>query len=443
MPPDGTRTPATGPFRLDLTPVTWPALGTYALGVVTLGALSVLRQSGTPPWRSLWAEDGSFLFFALHSSFLELALEPYHGYANAMPRVMAALAAALPLELAPLVLSAGSALIVASLAAFTYRAARTTISSAALRAALAAAPVLAPVTLYESLNNAANLHFFLLFAAYWALIWVPKGWVLRILAAAIILVSGMSGPMTVFLAPVVGMRVWAVRDVSHHLQTAAWAVGTAVQGLIALSAGPEDIGGVNLADLVEALAVKVAAVTLLGLPLTELVWQWLGAALVPMAILGLALILWHLAVRSDRDARVSGLMAAAVGILLLFSAYFLRWLPEMRLTDDGINLGAARYLIVPSLLLLVIVAVQLDQRDLRRRIALGRATVAGIAWIALMYGWSFSYVNGRHDAPVWQASLDEAGKACQSDVASAAVIVPISPPGWAIRIPCARLPAER
>jgi hypothetical protein len=128
--------------------------------------LQVLRLPSGIATNTVWADDGSgFLAQALKHGRLDSFVVPYAGYLVSSARVMAAVAASLPLRLAALVLGVGPTLVVCVLAALVYRLMRGHIPSRTVRLTFAAVTVLIPAVGMEVEANAANLHWYLDFAS--------------------------------------------------------------------------------------------------------------------------------------------------------------------------------------------------------------------------------------------------------------------------------------
>ena len=86
-------------------------------------AVEVGRQSGTPAWRTIWAEDGQiFLADAETDGFVSTLLDPYAGYMLLVPRLAIAVVALFPLDDAAWLIAVLASAIVASIALFVYAA---------------------------------------------------------------------------------------------------------------------------------------------------------------------------------------------------------------------------------------------------------------------------------------------------------------------------------
>lgn len=415
----------------------WSRMALLSFGAVVVGtALALLRQGGVPATDTLWAEDGSFLEDALDRSFSQVLLAPMHGYALVVPRLLAEIASHLPLSHAAAVLSGGSAVVTACLALFVYHASGSILRRRWLRAVLASSMILLPAAALESLNNAANLHWFFIYAAFWALVWVPTTWMGRWSAIVVILLAALSDPLTLLLAPVLAARVVAVRGWSNHLPGAAWVIGLAIQlsvvegGRVSAASSP-DIPGI-LTDL----GARVIAFNLLGTEITKRLWEpWHG----PLPVLAIALfvaLVTYAMRRPELPTKAVIALATLVGISLLIVTHYLR-LPGFELGSVLINLGGSRYAVVPGLFLLSVLICLLDRPDPRIDPRAWSALTAGVA-LCLALSWSSSFVvfGARGAGPTWQQSLATARSACAALAAPASVIVPITPGGWVTQLSC-------
>src|SRR5205807_6277378 len=102
----------------------------------------------------------------------------YQGYLHTAPRLIAKAATWFPLDQAPLVMSLLATLLVSALAVYVFNASAAWIASPILRAVLALAVPFIPVTARELSVTASNLHWYPLYAAFWAVLcpWRTRGW---------------------------------------------------------------------------------------------------------------------------------------------------------------------------------------------------------------------------------------------------------------------------
>ena len=210
------------PARLAATAVT-------ATAVVAAAGLLLLRQAGVPAWRTMWGEDiYVFLPQALAHPRASL-LWPYAGYLQLVPRLIADGVALLPLSDAALAFAVTGALIAAGCAVFAGHASAGHIRSRWLRAGLAAGVVLLPSAVIEVANNGVNAPWYLLFAAFWALLWRPRTMAGRLLAAGLCFAAASSQLLVILFAPLVLARMLVLRRPYEHFATAGWLAGITLQ----------------------------------------------------------------------------------------------------------------------------------------------------------------------------------------------------------------------
>jgi hypothetical protein len=418
-----------------------PLLG-YVAAVAVAWVLVLLRQAGIPALDTIWAEDGAvFLADAVNRPFREVVLEPYAGYALLVPRLLAEVASHLPLEFASAAMSGGSAFVHALLAAFVYRA-TSCLHHRLVRIALASAVILLPVMAREALNNAANLHWALMFAAFWALLWVPSRWELRLIASTVVGLAGLTDPLTLLLAPAAVMRLVAVGGWRDHVVTFAWGSALAVQLAVVANAAPVEPSGAeaSIIDLAAAYGARVVSINMTGLKLSEWLWPAAGGLL---PVVGLAvgfLLAIYSATRPAFPIQPVALLAIAVSLLMFGVTQSVRWGDSMSAAATWTMwLHGSRYLIVPTLLLLSAGALVLDRRDPRVPAAGWKRLRAGVlAWYVAVVAMSFSIPNDREAGPPWQDALVAARATCSS-AGAPEVNVPITPTGWSATIRCEML----
>ena len=114
--------------------------------LVTAAAfLPLLRQTGVPSWQTVWAEDGAvFTQQASLDGALAALFRAYAGY-HAVPRLLGAVASAVPASYLALYFATAATTVGALLAWFTWNATRGWVDSPAVRVAVASMVVLMPV----------------------------------------------------------------------------------------------------------------------------------------------------------------------------------------------------------------------------------------------------------------------------------------------------------
>lgn len=152
-----------------------------------------LASAATAWWRlgpaargTVWAEDGGiFLRERIALGPVDSLLHPYAGYLHLVPRLLVDLGWAMPVADYALVLSAGSCAVVGVLAGAVFVCARDVVPSWPFRLLLALLPALLPLAPYEISGNAANLHWFMLFAAPWLFAYRTRSWAGSIAVAVV------------------------------------------------------------------------------------------------------------------------------------------------------------------------------------------------------------------------------------------------------------------
>lgn len=295
------------------------------LGLAATTVLVLPRQTGMPALLSVWAEDGWFLRDALAATPW---FQPFAGYLNLVPRIMASLAAALPLEWASVVMSGGAAMLTALVALYVYRATNGPIADRKLRLWIAALTPLLPAIAFESMNNIANSQVFLQYGCAWALLSRPSTRADRIAGVVMVLAATLSSPLSVLLAPLVLLR----RD---RAITLAWLGGSAVQAIVIVAAGGTQtpIHAV-LRWLPELYALRVVLGAGLGIRLGDEVWKLLGhgaAIVATVAVIGVAAY----AVKRPNRGPVTLLFATSV-------AFVCRGIHPKMVGRDDPNAGLTR-----------------------------------------------------------------------------------------------------
>ena len=186
-------------------------VGGYVAGCAAVAVLALLRQSGTPAWRTLWAEDGRVFYSqALSMPFTRTLVTPHDGYIQLYPRLVAELATVLPPRDAAWVMALAGAISLGVISGLVFHMTKAHVASPALRALLGLSMVLLPVAGAELLDNAVNVPWWLFFSCFWALLWRPRTLSGRVGAALLCALTAASEPLTALLLPVAALRVAAL-----------------------------------------------------------------------------------------------------------------------------------------------------------------------------------------------------------------------------------------
>lgn len=403
----------------------------------------LLRQPGTSPLQSLWAEDGpTFLADARHYSLVHSMFRDYGGYLHVPSRLIAEVATLAPIEQAPAVMSGLSAVGAGLVAWFVFRASRYHVESLAVRVLLGLCVVVLPAAGREVLDNVTNLHWFLLYGALWALLTPARNRVDIAVAAAIVLAATTADPVTLVLTPLALARVVQWRRIQwEHLVTGAFVLGSAVQAVaIATSSSPTTTHPQQATKVVQVFGGRVVTAATAGESTTFSLFEHLGWAFVAGATIAVLVGIGLAVRRRDRHARllVGVLLAMTVGAFLL--AVLLRW-------DDSMVPGLGpperlgfgeRYFVVPQLCLLAAILVLAEPlvSAIRRSSPAVAGAVAVAALVILSWGRDFRTDNARAGAVAWGVALDDAKQSCGDQDP---VPVAIVPDGWAVELPCSVL----
>ncbi|MGH2685828.1 MAG: hypothetical protein ACRDJP_10230 [Actinomycetota bacterium] len=405
-------------------------------------ALQLVRQSGVPAVDTMWAEDGNiFLTGALSESFPAPLAEPYAGYVHVLPRLLAEIVSLLPLTWASIAFSVLAAMIVAGLSLFVFHASRALLDSWLARAAVAAFVVTPPPGGWEATANVTNLQWHLLVPCFWALIATPTSVGGAVVASAVVIVTGLSAPISLVLLPIAVWRLIRRPPRAEAVVSLLFCAAGLVQLLISLSQGVPDPTETHLVDVAPIFGLRVAAGAVLGDPRLVELWPRLGWSLgigggVLFGILALVG-----AMQGGRRRTITLLMLGASGLLFAVPVY-LRGTSLMLPFSDRLFLTGSKWVVGPLLLVTTALIALADRPPgrllaVRRPLALVIAAVLGTA-----IATSFRVVNPRSHGPTWSAGIARAGARC-AEGGLAEVTIPIPPPTFDARVPCARLDRPR
>jgi hypothetical protein len=422
-----------------------------AVAVLILGTVGQLLRPGfDASLNALWAEDGMiFLQGATYDGFIDAVFSPYAGYLVVVPRLIGEAAAAVPIEEAAAAVSILSAAVAALSALIVWHASAAQIPNPLLRGTLAALTVLAPVAGLESLDSAAYAPWYMLFAAFWLLLWRPRSMVAACLAAVFLLATGVSTPGVWFFAPLAALRTLALRDRRDGAIVSGFWAGAIAQVPVLLLNNEEAVEPVWTNEIWAAYVQRVVDGAALGERIGGSAWSHLGWPFLALLMLG-ALIALALGLRHS-DAR--GRWFAAVALptslaLFVVSAYQRAVGDQIVWPVDNYHGAAGRYAIVPALLLVSVALLLIDRASgvaMHRRGAktnTGRRNLLALAAAAVLGIGLVTSFDVRNDAargtPPWDEALSAAASTCVADRLSD-VTVPVSPPPFGVLVPCERI----
>lgn len=396
----------------------------------------MVRRPGDPPlWDSFFIEDGGvFLGHAVDNSFLASLTTSHHGYLHTAPRLIAEPGTWFALEDAPLVISLLTCVLVGLLAAYVFAASAAWIASPLLRFVLAVSVALAPVTARELNGSVNSLHWYLIFAAFWALIcpWRGRWWLVA--SAAVVGLAAFSDPLTAALLPIGLVLAWRAGD------RRAWVLpGLIVVALVAhivlRDSDTERFGSLAVGDLPRIFAERVTSSLLVGdRYLQDLFDGRTGSpfawATLAVVAAGVGIGLWRL--RGRRRWLLGG--AAALAIVFFLIPAFSRGTDVFQPAGPWIG-ASSRYIYLPVLFLLTALLALFDRDGPRLRWREVAVAVLVLAAVVVNYRTPHRTEGG----PTWKAELAKAREECKGKRPEEPIPIQLIPEDWQVEIDCGRL----
>ena len=421
--------------------------GEGAVVATALVALAVVLQLARIGWsaslNSLWAEDGPiYLQEALHQDFWHAIVHTYATYLVVVPRLIAEGATLVPLQDTAAATSILSAAVVALSGFVVWHASAAHVRDPYLRGTLAAVAVLVPVAGLESLDSAAYVPWYMLFASFWILLWRPRTMRGAVLAALFLLATGLSTPGVWFFLPLAALRAAAARDRRDLTILAGFAIGGLVQVPVLALNNEQAVTPLWTSDIWTVYLQRVVDGTPFGLHLGGIAWEHLGwPLLIAIALAGLAGLAIG-AKRSTPAARYIAALAIPTSLAMFVVSVYQRAVGTQMVWPEGIHNGTgSRYAIVPALLVVSAVVVLVDgaarRRAATRRLSPLSAATCAVLLIALATSF-WARETAVRGAPPWDAALKAAAVTCARE-RPPEVAVPTSPPGFGMQIQCERV----
>ncbi len=412
-------------------------VGGYAAGLAVGVVVLVLRQTGVSPMNTVWAEDGAvYLHDSLQLPFSATLLRPYGGYVQIFPRLAVQITRLFPLAKA----SGSMALIgdtsIVLLVLLVYHAARAHVQSIALRMLVASGMVFLPLALAELTNNIVNVSWWLIYAAFWAILWRPRTWAGRVVATVVCALAVGSNPVALLLAPLIAARLLVLRDWREHASTMGFVVGAVVQAVGSLSSGPVYFSHGPVASIAKQFSIRVGLGWLGGWRVTNAIWRQDSAlaALVGAVLLSATIVLC--VAHRDKRVRVFAAFAVTLSVVIFVVPIFLRWSGALENPADSLGELGSRYSAVPVLLLLALLGVGMDAATRDRRSRRGGVVLVALLLVPI-WVLDFRYFNGRTGGPMWDEQVRAATAACESPAGTATL--QISPHPLTASISCSDL----
>lgn len=424
-----------------------------AVGALLLaGILLQLFRSPDFTRNVVWAEDGFFLSAAYNDSFADAVTTPYGSYLHLVPRVLMQLIALLPVELAANAIAVCAAVFVVGLAVYVHHLSGAVFETRWARAAIAVAMVLAPASGYETNATIINLHWYLMFTAFWVLVAAPRSNRGIALGAVVVGMSVLSDPLTGVLLPLGLVGLLSLRSRRAVVIPAVLVVGAVIQFAVATSQQPLGDPAADAGALPAIYGLRVAGSLLVGEVFLDNFWRGLGYAFAFVALAALLALCAYGALRGDRRTRwfVGGCLVAS--FLLCAAPLMLRGTGGF-LSEAAFTLNGSRYFLAPTLLLASALLKVIDFHVSSRRADIGpqmRWRTGQYVATLLALGLTlvnFSVVNVRNGGPFWRNGVDQARERCvvnaRAGTEPGRVTVPVAPPvepaPFSVVLPCERL----
>jgi len=401
-------------------PAAWPGAARVLgnLAAIALGTVIMLaRQTGVPAWRTLWAEDRSIFLPQALSAPVRSLFTPFAGYLELYPRLIAGVVVRFPLSDAAAGFAVAGALTASCVAVFVFHASRGHVYRPELRVLLAASVVLLPTALEEITNNAVNTTWYLLFGAFWALLWRPRSRWGMAFAALVCFATASSTPLAAFYLPLAAARLIALPRVREHAATIGWLAGGLLQipAVLTLSRGHVST---TLAKAVAFYGQNVVLAAVAGHRGTDLLRSagWLGGGAIIAAVAVAIAVIWAC---WQRDPAVRALVVAAVacGVILTLGAVLISGQVALPSARPDLYVRGSRYA-QPAVLLLISAAIAAVDGFLRRtgirreRAAHATAAVLLVAVLGTTWATDFRYVNSRATYKPWSLHLARISHTC-------------------------------
>jgi hypothetical protein len=394
--------------RRQVTPLeTWViASGLFALAVI----LPLLRQRGTPSWKTVWAEDGSiYAQQAIERGGLRVLFQSYAGYLQLPPRLLALPLTWLPVRQLGLYCAVVGSLVAAALAVFVYRMTAGWIESRLVRVTLASFLVLTPTLGPENTACIVNTIWVFAAAALFGLVSLRESRLDTTLRSGVVFLAATSTPLCILYIPVAIAWLLIRRTRAAFVVAGCFAAGLAVQAAVVLSTPRAPQAGTDYGMMAEGLVLRVFAAFLIGpkwaehLYVTDRLVLEIGTFVVLAALVA---VLWPAA---GRRSRVASVVLLVYAVLWFVVPVWGRGTALMGLrTDGGLSTDwNHRFDVIPVILLGLAVGVLIPDRAGRSRPGVRRMAAAlFVAQVALLTAVNFGVINRRSVDPPWGPKVD-------------------------------------
>jgi hypothetical protein len=419
----------------------WP----FLLGVALFAAavvLPLLREVGTKPWQTMWAEDGPIYYQQGLTGGVGSLLRGYSGYVQLLPRLLIQ-----PLLLLPASWVAAAAAILGSsvaalLALFVYRSTRGWIATIPFRLAVPLMMVLAPALQWENTGNLVNLIWGLVAAVPWALVsrrTKPTDVGLRVV---VVVLAALSQPLSAVFVPIAVLVWWRRRSRESLIVGLSFIAGLAAQAMVMVFAGGREASTpISVKELGRLISTEFVGSFVVGNAYQQL-WRDLGKTFAVLAVVVTMIVFAVAWVGATRPARrLSGVLLYAAGVTAVLPLLTNR--TPIPLVEGQLAGNGGRYIVLPVIMIVGALTVLLDFPDASRNrtvAVVGRWIFAVQLLVLVVLG--FRVASPRGLGPQWTTQVRAAEAICNDPRTPAGTVVSVgtAPPGWSVSVTCAQLP---
>jgi hypothetical protein len=437
------------------------ASATVAWTVVAV-LVQMLRSNRTPIWDGVWAEDGRYFYGAARAHGLFGTLfEPLAGYLQVPARFLSWVATLFPTSDAAAAISLLAATSAALCSVYVFLATDRVVPRLWQRFFLAVLVVLHPAAAFEVVAGINNVHWYLMFAAFWAILSRAESGRRIALDVVVVVLAGLSDPQTGLLLPLVLLRAWRGHR-SARFTSVGLVVALVLQYVLAVARfGAGSSGSKALDSLPVAYGYRVAGSFLLGDSAIGGWWDAHGSlpAIIALVVIGVGFAL-ALQVNKPRERR---LLAALLGYsVVFFVAPFLVRGGIRGILHHPATLNGSRYTIIPLWMLYAALVVAVG-RPLPRPASHALARIVPPALVVVMGGSqliaNYTISGPRTAGTSWREGVREAAQVCAARggvrpppsrlpsiarpklLSADTVSIPVVPwgPAWAVHLRCDQL----
>jgi len=402
-----------------------------------------LRQRGIPSWDSILSDDGAeFLPAAWSSNPISLIWEPYAGYLQVSPRLLAIPLVLLPLSWAAAYIAIVSAIVSALLGVFVVIASEGLVRQRYLRWSLGLLATLGPFM--GGTPSLAEIQFPLVFASFWAIISISESRRFLLVRIVLVVLAGLSSAIAFALIPIALVMVILRRQRSDLIIIGALMFGLLAQMITLLTVStPDPLAQRTLDGIIGIYGQRVVAAMVVGEGWLEWAWLQFGVSISIYSAVAVVIGIGVWAANTKYSQWIySGLALALSPVLMILSLNARGLVPLLIVRTGFFTLDGERYFVIPILLLAsgLILLAGGPPREVNfvvtRAAVIFRVALAVQIIIIIVVGFRIDTI--RSPGPRWGEQIERANKICQIDK-NAPLYLLFSPTNFNVRIKCSDL----